>query len=231
MTNILAIETSCEQGSLALLCGDSILTRKLPDGGSKHSASVLPESKALLAESGIALSALDTLAFGCGPGAFTGVRLACGVAQGLALGADLPVAAISSLEALALPWRSQAPRIYCAMDARMSEVYVAMFEVEKSGLVQQSEAICCPPDAMPLPEGEYLGLGNALAAYGVVIKARLGAAVRWASEPSVPSAESVARLAAAKPESWLDAALAAPDYVRNRVAFTTAERLAQGGRA
>jgi tRNA threonylcarbamoyladenosine biosynthesis protein TsaB len=232
MSIILSIETSCEHGSIALLCGEEVLSRALPVGGNTHSGALLPAIRQLLAEAGTPVSALNVIAFGCGPGAFTGVRLACGVAQGLALGGGLPVAAISSLEALALPFVDRAAKVYCAMDARMSEVYVAMFASPHGVLQTVTDATCVPPDAAPLPEaGEWSGIGTAFAAYAPQLAGRLGERVNVLDAAAVPQAASVARLAAAKPALWLDPALAAPDYVRNRVALTTAERLAQGGKA
>jgi tRNA threonylcarbamoyladenosine biosynthesis protein TsaB len=232
MSIILSIETSCEHGSIALLRGEEALSRALPVGGNTHSGALLPAIRQLLTEADITVTALDVIAFGRGPGAFTGVRLACGVAQGLALGGDLPVAAISSLEALALPYADRAPRLYCAMDARMSEVYVATFSGTGGMLQALTDATCVPPDAAPLPEmNEWSGIGTAFAAYAAQLAARLGARVSVLDAAAVPQAISVARLAAANPALWLDAAFAAPDYVRNRVALTTAERLAQGGKA
>jgi tRNA threonylcarbamoyladenosine biosynthesis protein TsaB len=232
MSMILSIETSCEHGSIALLRGEEVLSRALPVGGNTHSGALLPAIRQLLAETGTAVGALDVIAFGCGPGAFTGVRLACGVAQGLALGGDLPVAAISSLEALALPYVDRAGKLYCAMDARMSEIYVAMFFSANGVLQTVATATCVPPDAAPLPEADkWSGIGTAFAAYAPQLAMRLAAQVSVLDAAGVPEAASVARLAAAKPALWLDAALAAPDYVRNRVALTTAERLAQGGKA
>jgi tRNA threonylcarbamoyladenosine biosynthesis protein TsaB len=193
---------------------------------------LLPAISKLLAEASLAVGALDVIAFGRGPGAFTGVRLACGVAQGLALGADLPVAAISSLEALALPYAAQASRVYCAMDARMSEIYVAMFAQGAGALQALGGASCVAPEAAPLPDSEgWQGVGTAFSAYGGQLAARLGARLDVLDSVAVPQAASIAQLAARQRALWLDAALAAPDYVRNRVAFTTAERLEQGGRA
>lgn len=232
MTTILAIETSCERASLALMRHGEVQQRNLPGSGAAHSGSVLPAIKAMLAEAGLPFSALDLIAFGRGPGAFTGMRLACGVAQGIALGIDRPVAAISSLEALALPFAAQADAIYCAMDARMNEAYVARYRVNAGQLVLEGVLDCVPPEALPLPqETGWLGVGTAFAAYAARLPAGFADHVTLLDDVAVPLAADVARIAAARPELWLDAALAAPDYVRNRVALTTAERLAQGGRA
>lgn len=231
MTKILAIETSSESASVALLCGESLLSRTLPGSGSAHSGNVLPVIQALLADAGLPLSALDVIAFGRGPGAFTGVRLACGVAQGLSLGLDRPVAAISSLAALALP-HADAGRVLCAMDARMNEAYVAAFGFAEGQPQQQGEALCVAPEGLPLPaETGWVAVGTAFAAYAARLPTDLSARLVVRDATAVPLAADVARLAAAQPASWQDAALAAPEYVRNRVALTVAERLAQGGRA
>lgn len=236
MSLILSIETSCERGSIALLRGDAasyeLLNRPLPIGASTHSGALLPAIKTLLAEAGTRIAALDAVAFGKGPGAFTGVRLACGVAQGLALGADLPVAAICSLEALALPFAAQAKDIYCAIDARMSEIYLAMFK-SCEGLVRRvSDIQCLPPDQVVVPTaGSWSGIGTAFTAYREHLVERFGERLQIVDAEAVPTAQSVAILAMRNAALWRDAADAAPEYVRNRVALTTAERLAQGGRA
>lgn len=227
---ILAIETSCEQGSIALWLDGSVETRQLEGSGSAHSGALLPAIKRLLADAGLGVPSLDALAFGRGPGAFTGVRLACGVAQGLALGAGLPVAQIGSLEALAWTHREQAAEIYCAMDARMNEVYVACYATGEQGLRAAAEIVCVPPEAMPLPVMDALCVGNAARVYADRMPQALSPAhVRWIE--AVPGAAAVAGLAALRSSEWMDPALVAPDYVRNRVALTVAERLAQGGRA
>src|SRR6185369_12633060 len=116
---ILAIETSGECGSVALLAHGMPFEQVL-EGHARHSEHLLPAIRHLLAEAGLVLQELDALAFGAGPGAFTGLRLACGVVQGLALGARLPVVAVGSLQALAL----EAPPgpVLVAVDARMGEI-------------------------------------------------------------------------------------------------------------
>lgn len=227
---ILAIETSSERGSVALWL-DGVLSETLLTGsGSGHSASVLPAIRGLWRDAGLSASDMDVMAFGAGPGAFTGVRLACSIAQGLALGADRPVAMIDSLAALAEPACSGP--IYCAMDARMSEIYVAGFERMADGsLCCVQPAQCVAPDEAPLPlHPAGLGLGTAFRAYPALV-ARLAASFSAIEANAAPTAAAVARLAAAQSAHWCDAALAAPTYVRDRVAQTIAERLAQGGRA
>lgn len=191
---------------------------ELPNGGSEW---LLPNVHALLAEAGVALKSLDGIAFGAGPGSFTGLRLAAGCAQGLAYGLDLPVVGVSSLEALALA--SAEPRAYACLDARMNEVYVAAYE---NG-VEVMAPVVCPPEQAPLPPGEdWTGCGDGFASYG----GRLPRFVRMRPELR-PTADAVARLAAprfARGEG-VAAVEAMPLYVRDKVALTTAERLARGG--
>ena len=124
MSIILAIETSSELASCALLNGDTLLARE-SSGVRTHSQSILPMVQELLAEAGLTLKQCDAIAFGAGPGSFTGVRTACGIAQGLAFGASLPVVPLVTLEAMALACHRQtgATEILAVLDARMGEVY------------------------------------------------------------------------------------------------------------
>jgi tRNA threonylcarbamoyladenosine biosynthesis protein TsaB len=134
MPTILAIETSSELASCALLSGDTVLSRE--SGGVRtHSQSVLPMVQELLAEARIRLGEVDAIAFGAGPGSFTGVRTACGVAQGLAFGADLPVLPLMTLEAMAEACRATtgATEVLAVLDARMNEVYWAQYRFGGDG--------------------------------------------------------------------------------------------------
>ena len=129
VVRLLAIDNSSDTLSVALRDGAATFERSAPSGvaGAERA---LPMVGELLAEAGVGLRDLDAIAFGAGPGAFTGVRIACGIAQGLALGADLPVVAVGTLEALAQEaWREHgATRVFACTDARMREVYVAAYE-------------------------------------------------------------------------------------------------------
>lgn len=222
--NLLALETSTSHLSVALSVGGHCLVREegLANGGSDR---VLPWVHALLAEAGLTLTQLDGIAFGAGPGAFTGLRLACGVTQGLAFGADLPVLGVCTLEAIAS--NAGADRVFACLDARMSEVYVAAYVREQGEMWScVSEPIVLPPAQVVLPAGEWLAAGDGLAAYPDL-------AAQWpATNAQVrPDASAVARLAAprfARGEGQ-SAVAAAPLYVRDKVALTTAERLARGG--
>ena len=228
---ILALETSTETASVALLDGDRLHERSVA-GRPGHSETILPEIRRLLDEAGVPLEALDAIAFGAGPGAFTGLRLACGVAQGLAMGLGKPVIPVGTLAALA----SQCPHdaIFVAADARMSEVYFAAYRRVGTALQECQAPACAAPAGVVLPaEGEWFGFGSAFRAYGDALLPALGPRLAGHDGAPVPLASSVARLAAERLAHGevVDAALAAPLYVRDKVALTTAERLASGGKA
>lgn len=229
--NILSIETATEQGSVALLHGGELLVRRI-QGAANHSEAVLRDLRQLLAEAGLAVGALDAVAFGAGPGAFTGLRLACGVAQGIALGAGLGIAAVGSLQALAL--QTGAPRVLVATDARMGEIYHAAFVADADGVPQPIGAPqCCTPLQLELPPGDWFGAGSAFRAWPEELEARTCGRLVACRPDLHPRAEEVARLGArlAMHGALLAPELAAPLYVRDKVALTTAERLARGGRA
>ena len=225
---LLAIETATRRLSVALWQdGESIeRAEDLPNGGS---ARLLPWMRELLAEAALVPAQLDGITFGAGPGGFTGLRLACGVAQGLAYGLDLPVVPVSSLEALALA--SGEHDVWACFDARMNEVYCAAYRVDGDRVTQLMAPVCVPPAAAPAPMfSGGCGVGDGFAAYGPLLLARkpdLGG-VR---ADVFPTASAVLRLAAPRfaRGDALAAALAQPIYVRDKVALTTAERMARGG--
>src|SRR6266581_1454444 len=227
--NLLAMETSSRMLSVALWRDGALLQRgaELPNAGSER---LLPWVSELLAEAGMAVGQIDAIAFGAGPGGFVGLRLACGVAQGLALGLDVPVLGIGTFEALAL--EAGGERVYGCIDARMNEIYVAACALHDGVPVSVIKPRVCPPGDAPLPPGGgWLGAGNGFAVHGAALRGCLGAALAAVHPDVWPTAAAVARLAAprfARGEG-LDAAMAAPLYVRDKVAFTTAERLARGG--
>lgn len=231
MVKVLALESSCDAGSVALLLDGLCLGRNAA-GGRVQSELMLPWVDALLTEAGIGVRQLDAIAFGAGPGSFTGVRLACGVAQGLALAAELPVFAICTLEAMAL--MAGCEKVYVSVDARMHEVYCGAYVRAGDGLLTMVEPMVCPPAEVPLPPGAgWFGCGDGFACQDGIAAARLASAVQEFDAGARPQAEGVARLAALR---WArgerpDAATATPLYVRDKVALTTAERRARGGRA
>ena len=222
MTTILAIETTTELASLALLTGDRSLVREL-SGVVTHSQGVLPAVQSLLDEAGMSLQQCDAIAFGCGPGAFTGIRTTCGIVQGLAVGAGLPVVPVVSLQAMAQAAREQtgADEVVCILDARMQEFYWARYRFEAQGW----RALVTP--VLSVPEGVQTGDADA----GVY--AAVGSGVSLPAFPAekicavYPHAAQVARLGlqafergeAGGPEA------AEPLYLRNKIALTTQERM------
>ena len=222
---ILSFDTSTEWLTVAAGDGRSWATR-LERTRSANSERILPAIDAVLAEAGWRLADLDGIAFGAGPGAFTGVRIACSVAQGLALGADLPVVAIPSLLALAeQTWRDhEATRVLACLDARMREVYVAFYAREGDGWrVEREPSVIAPADLMvPFGDG-WIGAGDGFAAYPE-LAAIPGIARTYAD--TLPTARAIGELALPLLESGRGVAAgeALPSYVRHRVALTTAER-------
>lgn len=225
---LLAFETATRHLSVALWQDGEFIERsaEVPNGGSER---LLPWVSELLAEAGSTLEQLDGVAFGAGPGGFTGLRLGCGVAQGVAWGLDIPVLPVSTLEALAL--ESGNGNVWACLDARMNEVYGSAYEVAGSVVRQLVVPACMPPALIPVPAfAGGRGVGDGFSAYGAVLQGRKPdlADVR----PDLyPTAVGVLRLAApvflrgqARP-----AAEAQPVYVRDKVALTTAERIARGG--
>jgi tRNA threonylcarbamoyladenosine biosynthesis protein TsaB len=226
---LLALESSTELLTAALFFDGRIVERESARGV-PHSEIALPLVRALLHEQGVTLADLDVIAFGAGPGAFTGLRLACSVAQGLAVGAGLPVIGIGSLEALALGEGDGL--IYTCTDARMNEAYCAAFRVRGEVVETVLGPVVTVPEGAPVPPGQgWLGCGSGFAAYGDRLRMRLTDCLAAIQDQARPRAGAVARLAAqrfARGEA-VDAAMAAPLYVRDKIALTTRERLAAGG--
>ena len=225
---LIALETSTHHLSVALWCDGTLIERagKIPNGGSDR---LLPWVNQLMAEAEMAFTDIDAIAFGAGPGGFTGLRLACGVAQGLAFGLDVPVLAVPTLEALALAaYTKGTEHLYACLDARMNEVYCAAYQIQ-DGLAEtiQAAMVVHPQLAIAPPGTNWIGCGDGFAAYPEMLANSLDQ-VRpdfW------PTAAAVARLAAPRLANGqgIDAGLALPLYVRDKVALTTEERLARGG--
>jgi tRNA threonylcarbamoyladenosine biosynthesis protein TsaB len=226
---ILAFEASTRRLSVALWSAGALLERSadVPNGGAER---LLPWAGELLGEAGIALAQLDGIAFGAGPGGFTGLRLACGIAQGLAYGLDCPVAPVGSLAALALA--SGDGRVIACLDARMNEVYIAAYVVAGDRVEEVMAPIVGAGETASLPEGAgWRGAGDGFSTYGLLLATRLGARLIAADATASPTAAAVARLAAPllASGSGVAAAAAMPLYIRDKVALTTAERKARGG--
>lgn len=221
---LLALDTATECCSAALLVQERLLTREaeLVRG---HAERILPMIDELLAEAGTALRGLDGIAFGRGPGSFTGVRLAAGIAQGLAFGAGLGVLPVSDLRATVQRAFDEDPRVTHSLvcnDARMHEVYWACFERGSDGLaLERSAERVGPPQSVELPSGwtGAAGLGRGFAAYPH-LRALAGVSVRAEWERLLPRAAEVVRLAAAELAAGrlLAPEAALPVYLREEVA-------------
>lgn len=219
-----AIETATEWCSVALWRDGEIFSLERR-AGNRQGEFVLPMLESLFARAGIGMRDLEGIAFGSGPGAFTGLRIACGVAQGLAFARGLPVIGVSTLEATAE--ESSGDRVIVALDARMHEVYYSAFEKRSGAWVERLPARCVAPDAVEAPEGSgWLGCGSGFAVYRERIGPRLAGVCERIAPEVRPSALAVARLAAPRfaAGKGVDAALALPVYIRDKVALTTAEQ-------
>ena len=222
---LLAFDTASEWCSAALWI-DGVVSFRAVHAGQKHSELLTPMLGELLAEAGLNYRQLDGLAFGCGPGSFTGLRIACGVAQGLALGADLPVLGVSTLEALAEEAGEGADEVLACLDARMNEVYAGLYRREGSGWRALAGPVVCPPSLAPLLGGAgCIGAGPGFAAYPALRERMQGRLTRIVAD-AIPHARGIVKLAAPRftagefgaPET------AEPVYVRDQVALKISER-------
>jgi tRNA threonylcarbamoyladenosine biosynthesis protein TsaB len=223
---VLAIETSTEYCSVALW-QDGVVSERTQQVGQKHSEVLMEMLDALLKAAGVKLAELDGIAFGEGPGSFTGVRIACGVTQGLALGADLPVVGICTLQAVAQG--SGNNRVIAALDARMAEVYFAVYEkVDGQWRTVCAPCLCLPQNTPAVSGDNWHAAGSGFAAHGDVLQARYGGQLSGVDAACVPQARAIAELAAPQfaAGKGMDAALAMPLYLRDKVALKTSERQA-----
>src|SRR3990167_3910849 len=221
---ILALETSTEYCSVALWM-DGVVVERCELVGQKHSELLIAMLDDLLQATGYKLQDMDGIAFGMGPGSFTGVRIACGVTQGLAFGASLPVAGICTLQALAEA--SGKEKVIAALDARMGEIYHAAYEKQGDDWIALSEPRLCKPEDAPLvPGDDWFGAGSGFATHGTALSERYAGQLQGTDETAVPQAAAIAALGAAQfaQGRGADAAEALPLYLRDKVALKTAER-------
>lgn len=226
--NLLAIDTGTERMSLAVCRGAQVLMHE-GVAGAQASTQLIPAILSLLSRAELRLPELQAIAFGRGPGAFTGLRTACSVAQGLALGAHLPLLPIDSLLCLAETALAQSPRVLALLDARMGQVYAAAYEWKNKGWLTCLEPQLTQAKELILPpHWDALGFalaGNAMAAHSAGLQHLLSSGAQaievW------PQADAMLKLAA---RAWergeaMNAASALPLYLRDDVARTTAQRL------
>lgn len=221
---ILAIETSTERCSVALATGSQIRSvSKI--AGQKHSGLLLPMIDTMMREAGLGIGELDAIAFGAGPGSFTGLRIACGVAQGLAFAVGCKVVPVCTLEALAEA--SGGVNVVVCTDARMGQVYLGAFEREESGWQTRLAPMLCDPHAVPmLPGTAWLGCGSGFGRYPDIGAGPYAGVVTEFRSDIEADAREVAILAVQKLAAGggVDATAAAPIYVRNKVALTMVEQ-------
>jgi tRNA threonylcarbamoyladenosine biosynthesis protein TsaB len=222
--NLLALDTSTEYCSVAIL-RDEMLTHRDAHAVQRHSELILPMIEEILRASGLALAQLHGIAFGAGPGSFTGLRIACGVAQGLAFGTGLRVVPVGTLMALAE--EAGASRVIACLDARMGEVYHAAYRREADRWLEVIAPAVGRVQSMPeLEEGGWFGCGNGFAVYAEALAKRYDGQLVGLAPALHPHARSIARLAlpllaagrALAPEQ------AVPVYVRDKVAFKMHEQ-------
>lgn len=226
---ILAVETSTEYCSVALW-QDGAVSERCELVGQKHSEVLMAMLDALLKDAGIKIKQVDGIAFGKGPGSFTGVRIACGVAQGLALGAGVNVVGVCTLQALAQA--SGHDKVIAALDARMGELYLAAYEKRDGEWVTVIEPCLCRAEAAPVVAGDdWFGTGSGFAVNpssgsGQALHVRYGKQLTSVDAQAMPQAGAVVQLAAGEfaKGNAVDAALALPLYLRDKVALKTSER-------
>jgi tRNA threonylcarbamoyladenosine biosynthesis protein TsaB len=218
--NLLALETATEACSAALAVDGEIRERfKVAPRG--HSLLILPMVDELMVEAGLSIDQVDAIAFGRGPGAFTGLRIAVGVTQGIAFGADLPVVAVSTLAALAQGCKSD--KALVAIDARMDEVYWGAYQRNSAGqMVLCGEESVLPPGEVILPKGDgWYGVGTGWGSYSSILtECCANQLTGWDGE-SLPHAADVARLGIAgfNAGEATSAEQAIPVYLRDQVAW------------
>lgn len=226
---LLAFDTSTEWCSAAVLADGRVHSRAVL-AGQKHSELLLPMVQEVLTEAGLVLARLDAIAVGQGPGSFTGLRIACGAAQGLAFGAGLPVIQVSTLEAMAAYALKDVAigGVVACIDARMNEIYAAIYEKSAAGLRAASAPGLYAPAQAPLPSGDmrHIGCGSGFKGYADILADRYAGQLA-SIEPEIhPHAEAVASLAAVKWQAgdYVAAEAVEPLYIRDKVALKTCER-------
>ncbi len=232
---LLAFETATEACSVALYL-DGEVRERFEIAPRRHAELALPWAEALLADAGVTRSDLDAIAISRGPGAFTGVRLAIALAQGIAMALDRPIVPISTLKVVAaslvLPYATEPAgskqRILAAIDARMGEVYAGAFMREGADLVALSDEMVGVPDAVTLPDddGRWHGAGTGFAALDGALQARLQPRLASVDAQVLPHASDLAQLASlahARGE-FVAPERVEPAYLRDNVALTLAEQ-------
>ena len=230
---LLAFDTSTELISIAVtrpVGGVAQVWQHTGAGGAQASSGLIPAIEQLMADAGLRFDELDAIAFGQGPGSFTGLRTACSVAQGLGFGAGRPVLPVDTLLTVAEEARQcyaadqSHARVLALLDARMDEMYAAHYEFDSGAWIQREDYRLIRPEELAL-QGSTALAGNVFGAYGE----RLPVSPEVPRWPALPTATAMLRLAPALLAAGhaVDPAQALPRYIRDKVAKTTLERAAE----
>lgn len=220
---ILAVDTATEACSAALYLNGSV-QQKFELAPREHTRLILEMIETLLAEAELKIKQLDALAFGCGPGSFTGVRIATGIVQGLGFAADLPVVPVSTLAAMAQAIHDDhgADNVLAAIDARMGEVYWSEYKLSASGLMQLSgvEDVLSPDKTPSLTADHWVAAGSGWKSYSDILMSRYKNNIQHCYADCLPESRSIAKLAVDDFQhgKGVEAKYAAPVYLRNNVA-------------
>jgi tRNA threonylcarbamoyladenosine biosynthesis protein TsaB len=222
--NLVALETSTEYCSLAVSRGAQVFGRSF-HAGQRHSELALPVLRELLLQAGLDMQAIEGIVYGAGPGSFTGLRIACGIAQGLALARNLPVAGIGTL--LALAQDCGADKVIACIDARMGEVYHGAYSKSGGKWIEMHAPALYKPDTVPQVEGsDWIACGSGFRVHGAALAGCYDGRISRTDADAIPNAAAMLHLAMEvfAAGQGVDAAAAAPLYVRDKVALKTSER-------
>jgi tRNA threonylcarbamoyladenosine biosynthesis protein TsaB len=223
---ILSIDTCTEIISIALIVGKVVTEKNFPSG-KDYSGNILPEIKMLLSESNLKIKDIDAIAFGAGPGSFTGIRVACGIAYGIAYANNLPIIGVNTLEALA--FLSNHENCISCIDARMGQVYLGIYQNRNNTITSLIEPGLFDPTELPKPPKikKAIVIGSGLSIYKKELKSQYKNIELEYFEDKCSLAPAIASLAIGQFGIGFDLKNATPIYIRNKVAQTTKERLSQ----
>lgn len=223
---ILSIDTCTEIISIALTV-ENVITEKTFPSGKDYSGNILPEIQILLGESNLTIKNIDAIAFGAGPGSFTGIRVACGIAYGIAYANNLPIIGINTLEALA--YLSMHQNSISCIDARMGQVYLGIYQNINNIITPFIEPGLFNPTELPKPPKikKAVVIGSGTSTYKEQFKCQYSDLELVYFEEKCSLAPAIAALSKDHFESNFNLKNATPIYIRNKVAQTTKERLNQ----